>query len=212
MWPAIVGAAITGYGQYRANKETRNYATKMSGTAHRRQMADLKAAGINPILAGRLGGASTPSYQAGNIGSAAVQGYGQVSSARQAQAQTKQIESQTRVTKKQEEKLVQEIKQMKDLHNERWQRLFATMGPDNIAASVAAAINNVDVRLLLNQISRKTKASINTIEDLGKLLRATQAQKSGVAQTISGFEQIIEHVFKPSDMQNDKYSKGARNG
>ena len=88
MWPAIIGGLVTGYGQYRANKETRNYATKMSGTAHQRQMADLKAAGINPILAGRLGGASTPSYQAGNIGSSAVQGYGQVSSARAQQVQT----------------------------------------------------------------------------------------------------------------------------
>lgn len=212
MWGPILGGIIGGYGQYRANKESRNYAEYMSGTAHQRQMADLKAAGINPILAGRLGGASTPSYQAGNIGSAAVQGYGQVSSARQAQAQTKQIEAQTRVTKQQEQKLVQEIKQMKDLHNERWQRLFATMGPDNIAASVAAAINNVDVKLLLNQVAKKTSASINTLEDLKALLRATQAQKSGVAQTVSGFEQIIQHVFPPTDMRNDKYSKGARNG
>ena len=97
MWE-LAAAALTGYGQYRANKESRNYATKMSGTAHQRQMADLKAAGINPILAGRLGGASTPSYQAGNIGSAAVQGYGQVSSARQAQAQTRQADAQTRLT------------------------------------------------------------------------------------------------------------------
>lgn len=88
MWEALLGGLVSGYGQYRANKQTRNYATYMSGSAHQRQMADLKAAGINPILAGRLGGASTPSYQAGNIGSAAVQGYGQVSSARQAQVQT----------------------------------------------------------------------------------------------------------------------------
>ena len=101
---------------------------------------------------------------------------------------------------------------MKDLHNERWQRLFATMGPDNIAASVAAAINNVDIKLLLNTVSKKTKASINTIRDLEALLRATQAQKSGVAQTVSGIEQVIKQVFKPTDMQNDKYSKGARNG
>lgn len=88
MWGAILGGAMSAYGQYRSNKETRNYATKMSGTAHQRQMADLKAAGINPILAGRLGGASTPSYQAGNIGAAGVQGYGQVSSARAQQVET----------------------------------------------------------------------------------------------------------------------------
>lgn len=98
MWGAIIGGLASAYGQYRANKETRNYLTKMSGTAHQRQMADLKAAGINPILAGRLGGASTPSYQAGNIGSAAVQGYGQVSSAQQAQAQAKLSGAQTRLT------------------------------------------------------------------------------------------------------------------
>ncbi len=108
MWPAIIGAAVTGYGQYRANKETRNYATKMSGTAHQRQMADLKAAGINPMLAGRLGGASTPSYQAGNIGSAAVQGYGQVSSAKQAQAQTKRTQVDTKIRQRDLDYLVKE--------------------------------------------------------------------------------------------------------
>ena len=222
MWPAIIGGAISAYGAYRASKETKRsterqmqFQERMSNTSHQRQMADLKQAGINPMLSAKLGGASSPagaSYQAPNIGAAAVEGYGKVSSAKQAQAQTKQTEAQTQVTKQQEKKLVQEIKQMKDLHNERWQRLFATMGPDNIAASVAAAINNVDVKLLLNQVGRKTNVSINTLEDLEALLRATQAQKSGVAQTVSGFEQIIKHVFKPSDMQNDKYAKGARNG
>lgn len=202
-YAGLIGGAMTAFGQYRANKETKAFATKMSGTAHQRQMADLKAAGINPILAGRLGGASTPSYQAGNIGSAAVQGYGQVSSAKQAEAQTGQIKQQTK-------KIVQEVKQMKDLHNERWQRLFATMGPDNIAASVAAAINNVDVKLLLNQVARKRSASINTMEDLKALLMATQAQKSWLAQNVSGIDSVIKNVFQPSDMKNDKYTRSAR--
>ena len=98
MWPAIIGAAVSGYGQYRANRETRastgrqmQFQQRMSNTAHQRQMADLKKAGINPMLSAKLGGASTPSgasYQASNIGAAAVEGYGKVSSARQAQVQT----------------------------------------------------------------------------------------------------------------------------
>ena len=108
MWGAVLGGLASAYGQYRANKQTRNYATKMSGTAHQRQMADLKAAGINPILAGKLGGASTPSYQAGNIGSAAVQGYGQVSSAKQAQAQTARTQVDTKIRQRDLDYLVKE--------------------------------------------------------------------------------------------------------
>ena len=136
VWP-VVAAAITGYGQYRANKASRNYATKMSNTAHQRQMADLKAAGINPILAGRLGGASTPSYQAGNIGAAAVEGYGKVSSAKQAQAQTGFTKQQTINAVQQNKNLkaaydvaVQQVKNME----EKWfiDRLTSTiMNRDN---------------------------------------------------------------------------------
>lgn len=58
---AIGGSTVTGlFNQYSANKQM-DFQSKMSNTSYQRAMADMKKAGLNPILAAKVGGASTPS-------------------------------------------------------------------------------------------------------------------------------------------------------
>lgn len=82
--PAIIGGAVSAMGQHSANEENKRatreemaFSERMSNTQYQRGVADMKKAGINPMLAYKQGGASSPSgssYTAQNVGSAAVQG------------------------------------------------------------------------------------------------------------------------------------------
>ena len=77
-WGPIIAGGITALGSYlggrKRNKaqigvaqDQMSFQERLSNTAYQRQMADMKKAGLNPILAGKMGGASTPPGAMPNI-------------------------------------------------------------------------------------------------------------------------------------------------
>jgi len=64
----FAGGLIRNQSEKKEAKRNRAFQEQMSSSAYQRSMADMKKAGLNPILAGKLGGASTPGGSKANIG------------------------------------------------------------------------------------------------------------------------------------------------
>jgi len=98
------GAEERNKAQLASAREQMDFQREMSDTSHQREVTDLYAAGLNPILSARYGGASTPGGAQAQIQNEMEPAIASAQSARRLAAEIKNITEDTKV-KKQEQML-----------------------------------------------------------------------------------------------------------
>lgn len=183
----IVGGALGLFGAHQANKQqssqfSKNYelAKAQLYNQHQIEVADLKAAGLNPILSAN-GGNSTFGASAGgsyeNVGSAATSGFMAAQQAKNLQMQNEAIKATVEKTRAEASNVLQDTK-LKSAQTSQVQgeTTLIPLKADNISALTAQAKQQTQVFKMQVKVA---DANINKIlQDIENSKRITDAQVS----------------------------------
>lgn len=161
---ALIGGAASLAGSalnFAEQKSTQDTEIDLANSAHQREVADLKAAGLNPILSVNKG-ASTPGLSAPQVDASAI------GKSAMDIAQLDLIKSQTANSNAQAAKTVEDQRSVKFANDMNWQNMESDLQLKK-AAVVNSGLDIDTKKLALKQLD----AQINNLHSQGKALQYT---------------------------------------
>lgn len=168
---ALLGGVISSaFGSHEASKN-RDFQRTMSNTSHQREVGDLRAAGLNPILSARHGASTPPgaSAQSGDfsgIGSSALQGLALASNLKLQDAQARDLNSAA----------AQKDFQTLDGWYTQEQRLLQMRASTELSTAQRRQIDE-DIMRIRQQISNMTTEGKHSAYDLDRSRRESEFHK-----------------------------------
>jgi len=187
---SMLGGIFRNEAQADAASAQQSFQENMSNTAYQRAVADMKAAGINPMLASKLGGASTPTGAMPVFSDVLTPAAQQYTSAMQAQSTVDLQTSQQEQIDATVDKIVEETKNLK------------TEG-DRLAKAVELLAEQVIVErergISQREVTNQLKATISMIgkqTDLLKFDVQAAQSSSNLGRVMKEYGPLAQMIFE----------------